>query len=499
MLAWFLEFGNDEVYYWTYALYPDWSHFDHPPMVGFVIQLFTLNLYFDSEFFIRLGSVVFTTINTWIIYKIACKLSDYRAGLYAVILYTSSVYTFIICGVFILPDTPQNLFWIIALYYLIDTFNTEEINTSSRKSLLLGAIAIGAGLLSKYTTLFLYGGAGLFVLLYNRKWLKTIHFWLFVSIPLLFFIPVLVWNQQNNFISFAFQGERVAVEGVRLHFDYFAREFFGQILYNNPVNWIIIAMALISVGLNRKKIIPAKLYPLLLLTSLPLIITFLIFSLFRETLPHWTAPAYTSLIILAAVWLRHRAKNTLKLPTPVKLSTGLLLVVIIAGMLQIKTGMLLHDRNPDKSQRGRTDFSLDVYGWQQLGEKFKPVAERDETNGKITKGSPIVSFRWFPAANLDYYVARPLGKKVLAMGSLERIHKYAWINELRGGFVPGSDAWFITSGRDFKNPQDIYAQNYESIEAADTIPVIRHNDTVMYYFVYRMKNLIKIPADELYP
>ena len=22
-----IEFGNDEVYYWTFALYPDWSHY----------------------------------------------------------------------------------------------------------------------------------------------------------------------------------------------------------------------------------------------------------------------------------------------------------------------------------------------------------------------------------------------------------------------------------------------------------------------------------------
>ena len=67
VLAALLEFGNDEVYYWTYALYPDWSHFDHPPMVGWVIQLFSLNLLFDSEFFIRLASVVFMTVDTYII------------------------------------------------------------------------------------------------------------------------------------------------------------------------------------------------------------------------------------------------------------------------------------------------------------------------------------------------------------------------------------------------------------------------------------------------
>ena len=65
-----IEFGNDEVYYWTYALYPDQSHFDHPPMVGWIIQLFSLNLLFDSEFFIRLASILFMTANTYIIYCI---------------------------------------------------------------------------------------------------------------------------------------------------------------------------------------------------------------------------------------------------------------------------------------------------------------------------------------------------------------------------------------------------------------------------------------------
>jgi len=37
LVAALTDLGNDEVYYWTYALYPDWSHFDHPPMVGWII------------------------------------------------------------------------------------------------------------------------------------------------------------------------------------------------------------------------------------------------------------------------------------------------------------------------------------------------------------------------------------------------------------------------------------------------------------------------------
>ena len=56
-LAASLELGNDEVYYWSYAMYPDLSHFDHPPMIGWLIQLFTVNLNLNSELFIRLCSI----------------------------------------------------------------------------------------------------------------------------------------------------------------------------------------------------------------------------------------------------------------------------------------------------------------------------------------------------------------------------------------------------------------------------------------------------------
>ena len=97
-LAGFHELGNDEVYYWTYALYPDWSHFDHPGMVGWMMQLFSLNLLFDSEFALRLSSVVLMTVDTWLIYLIGTQLKNKIAGLFAALLYTASLYAFVITG-----------------------------------------------------------------------------------------------------------------------------------------------------------------------------------------------------------------------------------------------------------------------------------------------------------------------------------------------------------------------------------------------------------------
>ena len=91
VLAQSLEFGNDEVYYWTYALFPDWSHFDHPPMLGFFIQLFSLNLLFDSEMFIRLSSIFFAALNTLLFFQIGKEIKNEMAGWYAALLYNASI------------------------------------------------------------------------------------------------------------------------------------------------------------------------------------------------------------------------------------------------------------------------------------------------------------------------------------------------------------------------------------------------------------------------
>lgn len=62
-ISFFLELGNDEVYYYTYALQPDWNHFDHPPMVGWLIRIFTINLHWLSALSMRLGSIFLRGIN----------------------------------------------------------------------------------------------------------------------------------------------------------------------------------------------------------------------------------------------------------------------------------------------------------------------------------------------------------------------------------------------------------------------------------------------------
>jgi hypothetical protein len=493
-LAAFLEFGNDEVYYRTYALFPALSHFDHPPMIGLLIQLTTFNLAFDTEFFIRLGAVMLGTLNIWLIYLIGKKVCDTACGFYAALLYTSSVYAFLIAGTFILPDTPQLTFWLLTLYLLLHAL-TDQAGRRAGRYLFLAGFAAGLALLSKYTSVFLLTGALMYVIIYNRSWLKRGELYLAGLIAVMLFLPVIAWNTGNDFISFTFHGDRVGFFNAGLRPDFFLTEVGGQALYNNPVNFVLGIIAMIAF-FRGKSFIGKENGRLILLIALPPILLFLFFSLFRHTLPHWTGPAWTTLIVFSAAYIRRREmkKGRERLfPPAIVASLAVVALVISLGLLQVRYGVLYNDPGTRPENLGKNDVSLDMYGWKQLADGFRQTVEKEKEGKGIHPFSPVISHRWFPAANIDYYLAGPLGIRVLGLGSLDGLHKYAWITQKRGGFELGMDAWYITVSRDFRDPVSMYGPYFNSVEPADTIPVYRNGRHVLNGFVYYLKGMKQLP------
>ena len=491
------ELGNDEVYYINYALYPDFSHFDHPPMVGWFIQLFSLNLLFSSELFIRLGAVVAGTINTWLIYLIGKAVYDELTGWYAALLFTASFYTFVISGIFMMPDAPQTFFWLLTLLLLIRALNPGAEPGKAQWLMLLAGIAGGLALLSKYTSVFLFTGTLIYFLMYDRSRFRKGSIYIAVAIALLIFSPVLIWNIQNHFVSFSFHSDRVEVVKTVLRPDLFAIELGGQIFYNNPFVFGLIVAALIAFSRKRYSGEPAALR-LLASVALPVILLFLGFSLFRRTLPHWTGPAYMTLMPLAAYYLRVKGKGNKAaslFPGPLRWAAGLIAIVLTGALLQINQGWFLNKGiDKDSGKRlGIKDITLDMYGWKQLSTGFSRIYHSDTSSGRMKRDAIIVSQRWFPAANLDYYVARPLGISLLTLAEIERTHKYAWITQARGGFKPGMDAYFFSSSYDFADPAPLYKDYFEVIDKPDIIPVFRNQKLVMYHYVWRMHNLINLP------
>jgi len=478
--------GNDEAYYYTYALYPALSHFDHPPMVGWVIQLFSLNLHLNSELFIRLAAVVAGTINTWLIYCIGKQLRDELTGWYAALLYTASIYGFILAGVFILPDSPQLVFWLAAILLLLQAFQ-GEIDATAKRRFLVASAMIGLALLSKYTTVYLWLGMIIYILVYNRKWLRTGVFYLAHLLMALLFLPVIIWNAQNGFVSFLFHSSRVEPVASNFTADYFLTEILGEALYTNPVNLVLILIA-VAAFFSRKSNMEKPEIRLLIWTALPLIVTFLIVSVSRRTLPHWNGAGYLTLIPLAALWIRNRTEVVF--PAVLKGSLVFMVLLIILSTAQILTGFIPIDRLfKNYGGKGSTDISLEVYGWRQFRNEFISLAGKYEKAGLMPIDAPIVSYRWFPAANYSYYAARGTGRFVTALGDTAAIHKYVWINKVHGELSLNSDAWFITSSLDFRAPRSVQSFYYEKTLPPDTISILRMGKPAYYFYVYRMKNL----------
>ena len=101
LIAYITELGNDEVYYYTYALHLQWNYFDHPPGVALLILLSTLNLWLTNELFVRLGAILCAAAGTWLSYKTGTLIRNERTGFYAAVLYNTSIYASIIAGTFI--------------------------------------------------------------------------------------------------------------------------------------------------------------------------------------------------------------------------------------------------------------------------------------------------------------------------------------------------------------------------------------------------------------
>ena len=483
--AYFLELGNDEVYYWTYAKYPDWSHFDHPPLVGILIKLFTFNLHFDHHYFIRLGSLVLASANIYLIYLLARKLSGEKAGLVAAFLYAGSIYFNIISGFLILPDTPQVFFLLLALGFLIPAIFKRNPGKLEKRNLIIASLFIGLGFLSKYHSLYYWFAIIAYILLFNRTWLKEKELYISLVCSLLLILPIIFWNIENNFISFTFHRDRVSLFSHGIHPLYFLRNLAGQIGYQHPILFGLFILAIVR--FPKKRFLPKNEFAFLLILSLPLIFLFVLFSLFRSTLPHWSGMAYLSLLLMTSVYIVK--ENKMAYYNWVVAAMMITFSLILSSPILFNQVNLL-DQNDKKDiplhETGKGDLTLDMYGWQKFGEEMGNWLRKNQEKKPV-----IISNKWFPAAHLDYYVARPNDLKLLALGKLKDIHKYYWINKSRGELNPGDDALFITTSPYYCSPEKLYRHHFKEISPVDTISIERAGKPIKYFFLFKLKGYKK--------
>ena len=463
--------GNDEVYYTLYSQFPSWSHFDHPPAVGWLIWIFTLHNFLHGAFFARLGAIFCGTCVAWFAYLTGKEIHSPRAGWISALLISSSLYFSVIAGIFILPDAPLLLGWSLALVAMVKLLKSSENN----RWWWLLAIAFTWCWLSKYHAVFLVGGWFAFVIFHRRDLLRKPAFYFSLLGSVLGLVPVIWWNAHFDFISFTYHESRVGIFQ-QLRPDFFLQFLLGQIGYQNPLVFGICAWAIWR--FRKLPVFRGEKF-LLLWLSLPLIAVLTLASLEKATLPHWSGPSFLALIILAAFALSE-LKRSAKLA---RWAAGLALFAMTLGAILINTGWGIPNSNTQESTLGKGDFTLDLYNWANFGRDIETHLQKDFPNEKPV----LISNEWFPAGHLDYYLAEPYGYKLLCFNDLAAIHKYAWVNEARGGLKHDQDAVFVGFSNLSFSPQEAYSRDFTSCSLIDSIPQQRGGKTCRKAYLYLLR------------
>lgn len=371
-LAWAASLGpcNDEAYHYLFTVHPDWSYFDHPPMLALVERIgLALPPGGVSAFRLRLGFIALFGGSTWLMARLTSRFYGPWAGWLAALALNATAYHGVAVGSFALPDGPLLFFWLWTLDRLAAAFEAPgRLGPWSGVGL-----AWGGALLSKYHAVFLPLGALLYLVLEPaaRACLRRPGPYLALTLGLLVFSPVLAWNAAHGWASFAFQGGR-ALGAAQFRPEMLAATVLGQAGYLLPWIWVPLVILLFRGGRRLLHGGVGAVDRFLLSQSIGPIAAFTGVACMRPILPHWSLVGFLSLFpMLGRRWearwadrpARFGRRLALFAAAPVAFA-ALILAQAYGGIFQ-KGG-----KGTLGLLRVSSDPTLDFYGWDQVAREL---------------------------------------------------------------------------------------------------------------------------------
>lgn len=191
----------DSYYYWNWGRHLALSYYDGPPIIAYMMRLYT-ELMGNTTYAINLLGVSSIFLTMVFIFKTAEMLFNKQVALNACLLWLFSTPVFHYLFLWVTYDNPLNLFWAAALY-----FTLRYIQYSHIKDIYFVGISAGFLLLSKYSGLVLLLALFTFIVFVPkyRKLFKNKHFYLSMLITFLISSPIIIWNYQHAWGSVFYQ------------------------------------------------------------------------------------------------------------------------------------------------------------------------------------------------------------------------------------------------------------------------------------------------------
>lgn len=284
----------DEAHYALYANHLAWSYFDHPPLVGWLQAL--ILPFSHSDFALRIWPMLFNLGSAAVLYRLSARFFAHESawfGFWCVALMQSAIIIDLLALAW-LPQTPFIFFGLLSLFYLYQSVQQERLIDF----LLLG-LCLGLAALSEYTAGFLALGSAFYIITTKPRLLYHYKLYLAALIVVLCILPILLWNYQHDWISFAYQQNHV------LNAEHWSGKMFSfsqlvQLFAYTPTLYMFGLAAIMQLRYWRIDSVR-----LLILFIIPTLLFFAYGSGYTFTLPHWTALCWLAAIPLGVHYIIH--------------------------------------------------------------------------------------------------------------------------------------------------------------------------------------------------
>jgi 4-amino-4-deoxy-L-arabinose transferase-like glycosyltransferase len=350
-----LGLGVDESYMVASGRVLSLGYFDHPP-ASWWLSWGAAHLFgSEASVVVRLPFIALFALSTWLMYRLG--------GFWAALLLNLSPVFGVTTGTWVLPDGPLDCSLLGAALCLMRALERRTL------AWWIGTgLCAGLALFSKYSAVLTILGAGVFLLTSpeHRRLLATTKPWIALAIALLIFSPVLVWNAQHGWTSFAFQGGRA--EGFRFHPLAPLATLAGEALFVLP--WIWLPMMVVWIAALRRGPTEWRHWLFCCLAAPPIVVFALISAWSSQrVLFHWAAPGYLMLFPLLGEAVARRMDQP-----PIRRlvwgTAGFVVLVMAVVATQVQFDWL------PIASFGRRDPDIEAINWTSLRDELalKPGA-----------------------------------------------------------------------------------------------------------------------------
>ena len=366
VLAASLPLLPQEAYYWSWSLHPALSYFDHPPLASAGIWL-TTALFGSTIFGIKSAAVLWSLgWNVLWARLILDMFASRRLAFWSVLALNLSL-LYEVYGVGPTPDGPLLFGWVGTIWSIWRL----RASGHGRWWYAAGGFA-GIALLGKYSAVLLLPIALLFVVVSPpcRHWLRKPQPYVALLLALAIFSPVVFWNAEHQWASFAFQGSHRVGQMAVFKPHFFFNLLGTQLLLVTPFLFVI-SIAALWHGVRRWGSADDRTRLLLISAAVPLLL-FTAVSLRSHVKLNWLATAWWPLIILAMQQGLQSGQPTRRMA--MGLASSALIVVIafaVAALPKLPKLPLAGDLNS-------------WIGWKETAERVDTLSRSIQAEGRQT-------------------------------------------------------------------------------------------------------------------